>query len=481
MPVIPTYKQRVSIPGDSGNALMNVGSAGLVGNAIAESGAVLGRAIELHRQKNDNELIEAGSKVNDEILTFERQEKEQYQGKDAAGSQARITAFAASLQEKYKLSFEDSNFKLKSHILSHTDALKNRLASFEAAEIQKSSNIARSMDLDSSIGLAMSGSVDIAMANYTRTLKTQLDNRSLSKDEYEIEKKHGSSAIYASYLEGLMVTDPASANKVFDAIKGDLTKEVRAKLEGRVKAEYVNKTALDIATDVFKSDSTGSVEAMTDKIDTMKLPIAVRDEAVKRLEHMFVKRHNDSKVAADKAEDEAAQAYASGRPINWRSLSDASPKYAVMLKDKIERDAKQDLAMIRAEQREKKAIAVAERQAAADEKRAIKDEENRIKNEQSSNFNDLLLTDPRELTPERIRNEFATGAIDRKAFEYFQKKYDPEKNEVVVGAIKQIRSAGVIQKSLKLGKSDTNDVKIWEAKYSDLVRTFAKNHINEPD
>ena len=513
MPVIPTYQQRVSIPGVSGNAPMNVGAAGVVGQAIAEGGAVLNRAIELDLQKNDNALIEAGSKVNDEILTFEQSFKNDYQGSDAVGSQAKVNAFVADLTKRYSLPHKDSDFKLKAHILTHADALKNRLAGFEAAEIQKSSNIVRSMDLDSSIGLATSGQVDIAMENYSRTLETQKANKSLSQQEYELEKKHGSSAIYKAYIDRLMVNDPASAYKVFDAVKRDLTQEVRASLENQVKTRYVHQQGMDIATDIFKADGgAGNLESMIDQAKGMNLAPEVLKETIGNIKDQYIVRQRDLAAQGEQAKDAALRSLTTTGRIphaQMQSLLELEPKFAYELQQTQRREQEHRVALARAEARERKAAAEEEAyralvttgslsksqidslaktnpeaayKIAREETRAIKADAELRRLEQSNNLTQIIYEG--DILKRDIKNDLATGYIGLKEYDYlvkFQKQNDPVKNETVKRAISQVMSGTTMRKALKFDADDINDAMVWQSKYADLIRAFAENHISDPD
>ena len=170
MPVIPTYKRQVSIPGESGNVMQDVGSAGVVGASIAQLGKtgmavadnlgdlIIRRDAELKKQNDAMAVLKTQNAIDTDTRAF----KQTYDADanksdtDPAGLQdftkAAVDKFQADLDTKYLANVSSPEQKLRieayrnaavGHILDHTSVYQaNARKAFAGNEADKAINIA---------------------------------------------------------------------------------------------------------------------------------------------------------------------------------------------------------------------------------------------------------------------------------------------------------------------------------------------------
>jgi hypothetical protein len=120
---IPTYRKQQGIPGTTGQlhispdkvaepyqaeAQARMAEANLhmaeakVGEAVSKTSFDMLTILKrLERQKEDSELIEVGSKINDDALMWGIEFEKNNKGKNASGSMQKVSEFTKQLQDKY--------------------------------------------------------------------------------------------------------------------------------------------------------------------------------------------------------------------------------------------------------------------------------------------------------------------------------------------------------------------------------------------
>ena len=478
MPVIQPYRRQFSIPGEGPNVLQNVAEAGIVGRAITGLGEnatdiIVKRGMELNKQKQDSILIEKGAQISDDVLNYELSYQKENKGVNATGSIEKATKYTATLYDKYKVDGDEViNTKLKQHIAAHDHSLKTKLAGFEAAELKNYSTDVRVLDFETSKKMSQNGDVQTALVNYKKTLDTQRDNYSLSPEDYQIELKKGTSGILEAHINELVINDPVSARKVFEVAKKDLLTDTQEKLEKVIKPAVTQRTGMDAGVEIFKTDTTGRLEAMTDAVRAKKLDPDAEKVAVAQVKELFNERKidddNKKKAVFDGAYDALTKAaLASGGRLN--RLSDLPPtKWAEMMAI----DPKTTMQIqnhISGEQQRQANLNKADARAAAYEKRL----------QQADNESQILLSD--DFATRNLKRDLAVGDISAGQYTKLltaQAKLDPIKRNSVKSALDKVTRGSAIDKALNV---KGNEAATWKLKYGDLVKAWAYNHADDPN
>lgn len=514
MPVIPAYRPRYTIPGESGNAQQDVGSAGVVGNAIAQFGKVgmnaadnLGDALwrrdqELKTQATDNLLIQKGAELNNEALNFEQEYKKTYRGTDAAGSIQKVSDFTKQLGEKYAIEGnEKANIKIKQHLLALDNNLKNSLSSYEAQEIKAASTNTRNFDLESSLKMSQQGQVDLALVNlalvnYQRTLDTQLGNKSISAEEYAILKKTGVSKIREANIESVLAADPVRAQAVFNSVKNELTTDTQERLEKVLKPSVTRQTGMDIGTAVFKADTTGSLEKMIDTVKAKEITPESKEIAIAAVKDQWnVRKADETRVATEAKESvlkilnpiarergDGTNKQSDLTPAQWADLEQKNPDFAKTLQDSMRRERDYLENQAKAEARAVEAEKRSNRQEAAAARQEIRQARQEKRYEQAENESAILL-DP-NFAKRDIAADYALKRIDTSQYlklKGLQEKADPVKSDTFKRALSRVTAGTALADSVGLKGSDAVEVAVWKQKYGDLVKAFAYNNYDKPD
>jgi len=477
----------MSIPGEASNAMQDVGSAGIVGAAVAGLGKsvmrvaddtndmIVRRDIELKKQRDDAILIDKGAQINDDVLTFEQNYKKENKGQLAFASQETVNAYLPSLIEKYKTGDDALDLKLNQHIQAHGSNLKTHLAGYEAQELKNYSADARTLDFETSKKMAQNGDVAQAVINYKKTLDTQKANYSLSDEDHQIEMKKGISGIYEAYINELVIKDPVSARKVFEVAKKDLLTDTQEKLEKVIKPAVTQRLGTDAGVEIFKADITGKLEAMTDAVRAKKLEPDAEKVAISQVKELYHERKIDEDTSKKAVFDEVysilekASTSGGGR-LNRQSdipnsvllrMRAADPKLTMEIEDRIAREQRQQANINKAEVR----AAIAEK-----------------KQEQSLNAT-LLLGSP-DLQDVNLMELKQTGKISKEGYVQLlnaQEKNNPVNRASVKNLWNKINTGTALRKSLKLGANEENIVAVKKAEYSQILNAWAYNHRDDPN
>lgn len=484
MPVIPSYKRQFSIPGEGPGALQDPGSAGMVGNAITGLGKtalnatedvsnmIVKRDLELKKQKQDAILIDKGSQISDDVLNYEIAYQKENKGVNASGSVERASKYTSTLFDKYKVDGdEEINNKLKQHIAAHDQGLKTKLAGYEAAELKNYSTDVRVLDYETSRKMAQNGDVATAIINYKKTLDTQKANYSLSPEDYQIELKKGTSGILESYIESLLVANPSAAQETFKLAKKDLLSDTAEKLEAKIKPAVALREGMDAGVEVFKADTTGSLEKMTDAVRAKKLNADSEKVAIAQVKELFNERKidddNKKKAVFDGAYDVLTKTALAGGgrlnrlsdipPAKWAEMMAIDPKTTMQIQDKIS-----------GEQRQQANINKAEVRAAKQEQRL----------QQADNESALLIAD--DFQTRDLKKELSLGNISPPQYRNLlemQTKLDPIKRFSVKNALAKVTSGTALDKALNV---KGNEAAVWKLKYGDLVKAWAYKNADDP-
>lgn len=476
MPIIPTYQRRMSITGEGPNALQDVGSAGLVGNSIARMGKegaeiLFLRAGELNKQRQDNILIEKGSMISDDVLSYELNYQKENKGVNASDSQKRVAEYTATLFDKYKVDGDEVvNTKIKQHIAAHDQSLKVKLGGYEAAELNNYGKDVRALDLESSAKMAQNGEVDTAIINYKKTLDTQKTNYSLSEEDYQIEMKKGVSAIYESYINSLLVSDPVSAKEVFKVAKKDLLTNTQERLEKIIAPAVTLRTGMDAGVEIFKADKTGSIESMTDAVRAKKLDAETEKVAIGQVKELYNERKVDEeKIQKDaiKEVNEILVPIALGRNglnkqsdltrAQWTRLMDTNPEYAAKLQDNM-----------------RKELDYQTRQNKAEATTHLRDK----RLQQADNESLIMISD--DFATRDLKSDLSKGNISPAQYRSLlgmQAKLDPMKRDSVKTALSKV-DTGI---GAAIGVKNKAVQNTWKLKYGDLVKAFAYKNADDPN
>jgi len=459
-----------------------VGSAGMVGDAISGLSNSIGnvadvlvqRDTELKKQKQDSILIEKGSQITDDILNFEMSYEKENKGINAAGSQEKVAKYTSTLFDKYRVEDDEVvNNKLKQHIAAHDQGLKTKLAGFEASELKNYATDVRVLDFETSKKMAQTGDVSTAVVNYKKTLETQKNNYSLSPEDYQIELKKGVSGIYESYINELIIKDPVSAGKVFEVAKPELLTDTQERLEKVLTPAVTMRQGSDVGTEVFKTDTSGKLEIMTDAVRAKKLAPEAEKFAINQVKELYNERKIDTENANKAVFDDAyailtkKSLEGDGRlnSINdipqttWAKMMSVDPKTTMQIQNHISTEQRQQANINKAEVREAK-------------------KEQRL--QQAENESSILIAD--DFATRDLKKELATGKINSTQYIKLltaQQKLDPVKRDSVKQALSKINTGTSLKKALNGG--DANDLAIWKNKYSDLVKAFAYKNADDPN
>jgi hypothetical protein len=353
------------------------------------------------------------------------------------------------------------------------------MAVYEQAQLKDYSTDVRALDLESSKKIAQSGDYATGVMNYTATLNTQLKNGSLSETDYKIATIEGKSAIAEAHIMGLMQTDPVSAQIVLNTLKTDsLTAQAVERLEKAVKPGAIRKQGNTVGTEIFKADTTGSLEKMTDELRSRNLAPEIEEHAEAQIKDLYTQRKTDEvhteKVAIDKVNAKLAEITLKSRGIakqsdltsgEWAELTRDAPKYAATLQDSMRREADILVKEARAESRAARSLALQERQV--------------FKMEQDENEEKIMISD--DFTTRDLKSDLATGKI--RAGQYrqlleLQTKMDPLKRDSVKTALKRVTEGTDLGRSL--GGIGSSEDAIWKQKYGNLVKAFAYKYADDP-
>jgi len=245
----------------------------------------------------------------------------------------------------------------------------------------------------------------------------------------------------------------------------------------RAIREREKKTAeirdgINIGVSVFKQDTTGSIEKMTDIVRAQKLSPESEKVAIGQIKELYNERkiddENKKKAVFDDAYNILTQSALAGGgrlnrlsdlpPSKWAELMAIDPKTTMQIQDKIS-----------AEQRQQANINKAEARAYLQEQRL----------RQAENESEIIISD--DFNTRNLKEDLAIGKISPVQYRKLaamQEKLDPVKRFSVKAALSKVTSGTAINKALGV---KGNEAAIWKLKYSDLVKSWAYKNADDPN
>ena len=232
------------------------------------------------------------------------------------------------------------------------------------------------------------------------------------------------------------------------------------------------RDGINIGVSVFKQDTTGSIEKMTDIVRSQKLSPESEKVAIGQIKELYNERkiddENKKKAVFDDAYNVLTQSALAGGgrlnrlndlpPSKWAELMAIDPKTTMQIQDKIS-----------AEQRQQANINKAEARAYLQEQRL----------RQAENESEIIISD--DFNTRNLKEDLAIGKISPVQYRKLaamQEKLDPVKRFSVKAALSKVTSGTAINKALGV---KGNEAAIWKLKYSDLVKSWAYKNADDPN
>lgn len=232
------------------------------------------------------------------------------------------------------------------------------------------------------------------------------------------------------------------------------------------------RDGINIGVSVFKQDTTGSIEKMTDAVRAQKLSPESEKVAIGQIKELYNERkiddENKKKAVFDDAYNILTQSALAGGgrlnrlsdlpPSKWAELMAIDPKTTMQIQDKIS-----------AEQRQQANINKAEARAYLQEQRL----------RQAENESEIIISD--DFNTRNLKEDLAIGKISPVQYRKLaamQEKLDPVKRFSVKAALSKVTSGTAINKALGV---KGNEAAIWKLKYGDLIKSWAYKNADDPN
>ena len=232
------------------------------------------------------------------------------------------------------------------------------------------------------------------------------------------------------------------------------------------------RDGINIGVSVFKQDTTGSIEKMTDIVRSQKLSPESEKVAIGQIKELYNERkiddENKKKAVFDDAYNVLTQSALAGGgrlnrlsdlpPSKWAELMAIDPKTTMQIQDKIS-----------AEQRQQANINKAEARAYLQEQRL----------RQAENESEIIISD--DFNTRNLKEDLAIGKISPVQYRKLaamQEKLDPVKRFSVKAALSKVTSGTAINKALGV---KGNEAAIWKLKYGDLIKSWAYKNADDPN
>ncbi len=268
-----------------------------------------------------------------------------------------------------------------------------------------------------------------------------------------------------------MMKDP----KAKEAIMGYLTPDGQSHVQGLLKAAHTEVTlenGMMLGTEIFKADTTGSLESMTDAVMATGADVDTKKAAVSQIKDWYSMRRTDEAKREKDAKDKALAILtpialkrnglnrpSDLSPAQWAELERENPVFANQLQDKMRQEQDYEI-------RQRKQDNVLARQ-----ERAI---------EQAENEQGLLLSD--DFRTHDLKSDMALGKISTLQYNRLvklQESMDPVKRESVKAALSKVNTGGGL--AAALGGLEKHEEAMWKLKYSEVIKAFAQNNIDDPN
>lgn len=232
------------------------------------------------------------------------------------------------------------------------------------------------------------------------------------------------------------------------------------------------REGIDLGVEIFKQDSTGSIEVMTDAVRAQKLSPESEKVAIEQIKELYNERKTDEdntkKAVFDSAYNVLTKKALSGNgrlnklsdlpPEKWAEMMAVDPKTTMQIQDKIS-----------SEQRQQANINKIEARAYLQEQRL----------RQADNESEIIISD--DFSTRNLKEDLALGkisAVQYRKLAAMQEKLDPVKRFSVKAALSKVTSGTAINKALGI---KGNEAAIWKLKYGDLIKSWAYKNADDPN
>jgi len=490
MPVIPSYQRRMSIPSEGPNALQDVGSAALVGNSIAKFGMAGSEFIGLiQRQQEDLRKRRAtveNSRLTNEANSFMTNQKIEFDTKaNSADSSIGLATYAKEHEASIGPAFKD---RIKFDEITDPDVLLHaqklygdvdaHFRDHTAVVQQKALGVFASKEIDAAVlnavNMARAGSSpEESMKDAAQIIQDMHNTGVINTDKAAEFTVKAQQQVVSEYLNSLSATNPTEAMNIIKSGKyNKMMDSVTFKaVQTKVKTLSDMQTGRGAGVEIFKADTTGSLESMTDAVRAKKLDAGTEKEAIGQVKELYHERKidedNKKKAVFNSAyKTLTATALAGGGRLNklsdipqpqWVEMMAADPQTTMQIQNHIS-----------TEQRQKANMDKAAVRTAVAEQRTI----------QTDNANSLM-ADPERLSKEDLGNQLLTGKINGTQFKtltIMQKNLDPvnsQQAKTAITALNNAKTKGLFNKNDK-----ADNIKQW-AEYSDMLYRYIQNNPKE--
>jgi len=490
MPVIPSYQRRMSIPSEGPNALQDVGSAALVGNSIAKFGMAGSEFIGLiQRQQEDLRKRRAtveNSRLTNEANSFMTNQKIEFDTKaNSADSSIGLATYAKEHEASIGPAFKD---RIKFDEITDPDVLLHaqklygdvdaHFRDHTAVVQQKALGVFASKEIDAAVlnavNMARAGSSpEESMKDAAQIIQDMHNTGVINTDKAAEFTVKAQQQVVSEYLNSLSATNPTEAMNIIKSGKyNKMMDSVTFKaVQTKVKTLSDMQTGEDAGVEIFKSDKTGSLEAMDDALRAMKLDPEQQKIAEAKYVSLYTKREKDKEVKTKLVFGEAAEVLATtslagGGRLNSLSDIPAELKTRLLATDQIK--AMQLFDKIASEQRTQ----ARENRAEARAREAV------AREVQTGNTN-LFIADPERLANADLGSELLDKKISSAQFKILssiQKQNDPvnsQQAKTAITALNNAKTKGLFNKNDK-----ADNIKQW-AEYSDMLYRYIQNNPKE--
>lgn len=283
-------------------------------------------------------------------------------------------------------------------------------------------------------------------------------------------------AAHRDYLKqvavGLIQKDPQQAGLYMESYRPYFEPTVYGQLKGVLDRADADRTGMFVGVEIFKTDKTGSIEAMTDAVRAKNLSPEATKVAIAQVKELYNERKIDDDNRKKAVFDDAyavltKTSLAGGGRLNrlsdipsrqWNEMMAIDPKTTMQIQEQISR-----------EQRQQANINKAEVRAAKQEQRL----------QQADNESAIIISD--DFQTRDLKKELALGNISPaqyRSLTVMQEKLDPIKRFSVNSALSKVTSGTAIDKALGV---KGNDAAMWKLKYGDLIKAWAYKNADDPN
>jgi hypothetical protein len=221
MPKIPRAQITQTVPGTTGQAIVNVSAQGQIGRALQGAGeSVSGigdvlakRAETLKIQDRVNQSTIINSQYDDDQRVFKAGELNK-KGSDAYDNVERGRQFRADMLQKYTKDIEDPVLKdaTARYITARTDRMLDSLSSHQQGQRAAVTKQARDLTMDGLLKESFSGEpLSDTIGIWRETIANQQASGLISEEEAINEILIGESNIAEAHIDGLIGADPQAA------------------------------------------------------------------------------------------------------------------------------------------------------------------------------------------------------------------------------------------------------------------------------